>query len=485
MRRRRLIHGRSLLFLWAVIIAGFIYLLIKFAAISPANNTGQAKQSFKEALMSGLCVKAMEKGSSCLSYYADGEEANSFPESLVASRFALHDFVSSDTPVAAMARENGLILPEDYNDYIAGSDSLKLDADTNNKDREVQAKAVLSIGYYAIANDILSQEYIMTNGAVFGSGDVSDSLIPASIDSGVNQNPNLNEVQVGFLEGDVNRVESDAESDDKSAPVEKPAAQAISQNVVPEFTMEQLKDVGFFVRNFYIVDEDTKATDSLFNAQTMLDIDLTLKKKSDAPQILIYHTHSQEAFADSREGVQEDTVVGVGTYLTNILEDEYGYNVIHDTSCYDLINGQLDRNKAYNYARAGIEKILNDNPTIEVIIDLHRDGGSKRIVSVDGKDTAQIMLYNGLCRDQSGPLTRLDNPYLQDNLAFSLKLQMKSIELYPGLFFKNYLNAYRYNQHERKRSILMELGTDKNTLQSAKNAMGPFAEILDSVLKGE
>jgi stage II sporulation protein P len=217
----------------------------------------------------------------------------------------------------------------------------------------------------------------------------------------------------------------------------------------------------------------------------MLDMDMTLKQKNEKPQILIYHTHSQEGYADSRAGVQEDTVVGIGNYLTNILQDEYGYNVIHDKSCYDVVDGKLDRNKAYNYARDGIEKILKDNPTIEVVIDLHRDGGSKRIVNINGQDTAQIMLFNGLCRDQDGPLTRLDNPYIQDNLAFSLKLQMKSIELYPGLFYKNYLHAYRYNLHERPKSILMELGTNYNTIQSAKNAMEPFASILDEVLKGE
>jgi stage II sporulation protein P len=95
------------------------------------------------------------------------------------------------------------------------------------------------------------------------------------------------------------------------------------------------------------------------------------------------------------------------------------------------------------------------------------------------------MLFNGLSRSTSGPLTRLDNPNQQDNLAFSLQLQLKSLEKYPGLFYKNYLKSYRFNLHLRPKSILMELGTYKNTLGSAKNAMEPFAEILDAVLQGK
>ena len=66
-------------------------------------------------------------------------------------------------------------------------------------------------------------------------------------------------------------------------------------------------------------------------------------------------------------------MVGVGDYLTRLLEAK-GYNVYHDTSVYDLKNGQLDRSKAYNYALDGITNILQQNPSIEVVLDIHRDG---------------------------------------------------------------------------------------------------------------
>lgn len=177
--------------------------------------------------------------------------------------------------------------------------------------------------------------------------------------------------------------------------------------------------------------------------------------------------------------------MGIGDLLAEILEEKYGYNVIHDRSVYDLVDGKLDRNQAYNYARKSIKKILDKHPSIEVVIDLHRDGAKKRSTYIKGEETAQIMLLNGLSRNQNGPISRLDNPYLQDNLAFSLQLQLKSLELYPGLLYKNYLQAYRYNLDLRPKSILMELGTHKNSLKSAKNAIEPFADILNAVLKGE
>jgi stage II sporulation protein P len=289
------------------------------------------------------------------------------------------------------------------------------------------------------------------------------------------------QLQIGYLQGEISRKESQEEGSLSN----DAAVETATSGKATQYTLEQLKDINFLVNNFYIVDPSTKITDSLFDGEKLVGKDMTIKQTSDAPQILIYHTHSQEGYINSRPGKVEDTVVGVGSYLMKILEEDYGYNVIHDTSEYDLVNGVLDRDVAYNQAKAGITKILEKNPTIEVVIDLHRDSPAARNTVVNGKETAQIMLFNGLSRDQKGPITYLDNPSLQDNLAFSLQLQLKSKEKYPGLFFKNYLKCYRYNLHVRPKSILIELGTEQNTLESAMNAMDPFAEILDSVLQGK
>ncbi|MNN80453.1 Stage II sporulation protein P (SpoIIP) [compost metagenome] len=96
------------------------------------------------------------------------------------------------------------------------------------------------------------------------------------------------------------------------------------------------------------------------------------------------------------------------------------------------------------------------------------------------------MLFNGLSRNSKGEdIASLYNPNLQANLAFSLQLQLKGRELFPGLMYKNYLKGYRFNLHLREKSILAEVGTAKNTVQEEKNSMKYLAEVLDQVLQGE
>lgn len=248
------------------------------------------------------------------------------------------------------------------------------------------------------------------------------------------------------------------------------------------YPIDEMKNLNYLLRNFYILDSSTSATEEVFDIEELLSKDLTIEKKSGAPQILIYHTHASEGYIDSRKGNYEDTVMGVGDYLTEILTEQYGYEVYHDKNVYDMKNGKDNRNYAYTTALPYITKILKENPSIEVVIDLHRDGGEKRVTEIDGKKTAQIMLFNGLCRNANGPLTDLANPYLQDNLAFSLKLNMVGRAVYPGLMFKMYLKNYRYNMHLCPKSLLVELGTNQNTLEEARNAMPYFASVLDQVL---
>ena len=80
--------------------------------------------------------------------------------------------------------------------------------------------------------------------------------------------------------------------------------------------------------------------ENLIDYDTLTGMDLTIEKDASVPQILIYHTHSQEAFADSVEGDVDTTVVGVGSRLAEILEENYGYNVIHHTAVYDMVDGE-------------------------------------------------------------------------------------------------------------------------------------------------
>lgn len=255
-----------------------------------------------------------------------------------------------------------------------------------------------------------------------------------------------------------------------------------------EITREQLENYDYLLGNFFIVDSTTSVDASRINAAGLLDVDMSIEKNQEVPQILIYHTHSQEGFADSREGNPDDTVAGVGDYLTELLTDQYGYQVIHNTDTFDVVNGQIDRNSAYDYSLAVVEQILEENPSIEVVIDLHRDGVAedRRLVTeVNGKPTANFMFFNGLSYSAlNGEVTYLPNPYVQENLAFSFQLNLEAARYYPGLSRNIYLSSLRYNLHVRPRAILLEAGAQTNTVQEVKNAMEPFAQILDQVLQG-
>jgi len=249
---------------------------------------------------------------------------------------------------------------------------------------------------------------------------------------------------------------------------------------------------SYLLEHFYTVDSTTSVDHGIFSVKKLLNKDVSLSEKernASGPTILIYHTHgASEAFIDSRKGKKQDSVVGVGAYLAQILEDKYGYQVLHDKTEYDRVNGSIDRNKAYNQAHKAIRKTLKRYPSIQVVIDLHRDGVGnkvKRLTRIHGKETAQIMLFNGLSRNREGPIAYLKNPNQQANLAFSLQLRLKAMELYPDLIYTNYLKGYRYNMHLKERFLLIELGNENNTVKQAKNAMEPFAECLDKVLKSE
>ena len=129
---------------------------------------------------------------------------------------------------------------------------------------------------------------------------------------------------------------------------------------------------------------------------------------------------------------------------------------------------------------------MNQHPSIEVVIDLHRDGVPETahlVTNINGKQTAKIMFFNGLSRTKTnGDIAYLKNPYIQDNLAFSLQMQLKAQEMYEGFTRRIYLKGYRYSLHMMPKSLLIEAGAQTNTVQETKNAMELLANILAKVL---
>ena len=307
-------------------------------------------------------------------------------------------------------------------------------------------------------------------------------------DTGVeNKEPEITKPEITQME--ITPAGSDAA--EKKASVEKTVKEQETVAVPhPQIDLSpaKLADFDYVMNQFFILDSNTETNAQQISGTRFLGEDLSIKQDSKVPQILIYHTHSQETFVDSREGKEEDTIVGVGNYLTDLLEEKYGYQVIHVTDAFDMMGGTLDRSKAYDYARTSIEKVLEENPTVEVVIDLHRDGvpDDRRLVTeVNGKSTAQLLFYNGLSYTvNQGAVSYLPNPYIEENLAFSFQLEYQAAQYYPELYRGIYLAGLRYNLHLKPRALLLEAGAQTNTVEEVRNAMEPFADILNRVLKG-
>ena len=136
-----------------------------------------------------------------------------------------------------------------------------------------------------------------------------------------------------------------------------------------------------------------------------------------------------------------------------------------------------------------VAKILEENPSIEVVIDLHRDGvpdTTRLVTEENGVTMSKVMFFNGISYSKAkGDIGYLYNANRDDNLAMSLQMYLLGEAYYPGLLRNIYINAYRYCLHMKGRSMLIEAGAQTNTSTEVKNAMIPVADMLDRLLRGE
>lgn len=215
--------------------------------------------------------------------------------------------------------------------------------------------------------------------------------------------------------------------------------------------------------------------------------DLTIYDKS-KPTVLIYHSHTTEAYSlldtgyyinsDARSNNSARNMVRVGDDLAAYLEKQ-GFNVIHDRSIHDK-----DYTKSYDNSRATIEKYLEQYPSIEVTIDVHRDDITysnktkvKPTAKINGKKAARMMIISG-CE-----YNRVKNfPDWEENLKFDLQVQNKVNELYPGLMRPILFSERKYNMYETHYSFLLEVGTDANTLDEACYSARLFGNALGQLL---
>lgn len=236
----------------------------------------------------------------------------------------------------------------------------------------------------------------------------------------------------------------------------------------------------------YAIDKKTGMPDDLFNIEEMSSQNLHINIEGTGPKILIFHTHGSEMYADS-SNVNEG-VIGAGEYLKSMLEEKYGVECLHITDRFDYVDGKLQRDGAYERAEPVITKIIEENPSIQLVIDLHRDGVNENLrlaTTIDDKPYAKIMFFNGICRKWDNgelvPINGLENPYIKTNLALSYQMQEAVLNFNTELPRKIYINAYRYSLHMKDKSMLIELGAQTNTVEEAMNSVEVIAEAVAKV----
>lgn len=239
---------------------------------------------------------------------------------------------------------------------------------------------------------------------------------------------------------------------------------------------------GIYVRNTTL--EHDIDIQKYLNGRVYADID---KKET---SVLIYHTHTTESYElldrgfytnerSSRSENSGENMIRVGEEICRILE-ENGYKTIHDKTIYDK-----KYSGAYERSCENISKILKENPSIQIVLDVHRDAiyqkdGSrvKPVVQINGRKAAQIMIISG-CED--GNVTNFPN--WEKNLSFAVQLQNKLKNDNPQLVRPLMFCSRKYNMHLTPCSLLVEFGTDANTLSEAVYSAELFAKSLSEFLK--
>ncbi|MBE7036541.1 MAG: hypothetical protein E7403_04535 [Ruminococcaceae bacterium] len=219
------------------------------------------------------------------------------------------------------------------------------------------------------------------------------------------------------------------------------------------------------------------------NAATLLNEPLSFSSVDEKPKVLIVHTHTSEAYCESEGARSLDNdmnVVAVGAEIKRVLEAE-GISVIHDTTK----NDNPSYNQSYKKALTVIEKNLQAYPSIEIVLDIHRDYIKRddgtlvkpTITMENGEKAAQIMFVIGT--DHMG----LYHPEWRHNLSFSVKIQNRLNELQPGLCRSINIRTERFNQHMTKGSMIIEVGTAANTINESKNSATLIGKAIAQVLK--
>lgn len=238
---------------------------------------------------------------------------------------------------------------------------------------------------------------------------------------------------------------------------------------------------GVYLKNYTSVKVDLK---ELLNKKINFKIN-----KNNEPQVLIMHTHTTESFMqtdenyytedfNSRSTNNNKNMVKIGGIIAKKLNDN-GIKTLHDKTQHDY----PEYTGSYNRAAKTINSYLKKYPSIKIVLDLHRDaisadgGKAKLVTEIGGKKAAQVMLVMG---SQTGSIK--DHPKWKENLSLAIKLQQTMEAKYPTLARPLMLMSKKYNQSLSTGSLLIEFGTDVNTLSEACYSAEMVGDSLVSLL---
>jgi stage II sporulation protein P len=230
-----------------------------------------------------------------------------------------------------------------------------------------------------------------------------------------------------------------------------------------------------------------------------IDIKKLLAKKADVNitsgddvQVLIMHTHTTESYMpfdvgyyntdwNTRSDNPDENTVAVGRIIKDKLT-KAGIKTVQSEKIHDK-----EYTGAYEKSEKTVKAYLKKYPKIQVVLDIHRDAITyddgtklKPTIEINGKNAAQIMIINGC---EEGDIT--DYPDWEVNMIFALKLQKELEDKYPGLARPLYFAIKKYNQHLTHGSILIEMGSEANTLDEAKYSAELLSDCLISLLKSQ
>lgn len=235
----------------------------------------------------------------------------------------------------------------------------------------------------------------------------------------------------------------------------------------------QYKNEGVTDKEGVIKVKNTNSTQ--VNIKQLLSQRAKVSVNKDEPAVLIFHTHTTESYQyidrdfytssyTTRNNSTDRNMVRIGEAIKKEIEKE-GYKVIHDTTIHDF-----KYSGAYARSRKTVEAYLEKYPSIQVVYDIHRDGiasGSTKIkptALIEGKKVAQVMIISG-CQEAGNGITGFDS--WKDNLVYALLLQKEMEETFPGLTRPIFFCARKYNMDMTKASLLLEVGSDSNTIEEA------------------